>query len=701
MNTWNVNPVYDSKLRRNQLLVKKGAVLQIQHDYGYDNASRLQQVYQGSYTANYTYEANSSLIDKVDYKYSTTTRLTGDRTHDKLNRLTVMANTPQSGLPVSFAYQYNDANQRIRTVLADGSYWLYEYDQRGQVIRGRRFWADHTPVAGQQFDFAFDDIGNRQNTLTGGDQTGGNQRSASYNADKLNRYSSRTVPGGFDVLGVATATSAVTVNSQSTHRKGEYFWKQVDGVNTSVPVWQNNTVTVSGGSTTTGNVWVPQTPEAYTYDNDGNTLTDGRWTYTWDAENRLTRLVARTAVGPQQRLDFEYDHMGRRIRKTVYNNTAGTPPAATDLKSIYDGWNLIAEVSSADALVRQYMWGTDLSGTAQGAGGVGGLVKIYDHASSKTYFPGYDGNGNVAVLVDGDTGAAGAVYEYGPFGELIRSSGTYAAANPFRFSTKYRDAETDFLYYGFRYLNTSTGRWLSRDPIGERGGGNLLDLAENDAVNRIDVDGRFYVWVHQAITEDALAIFVRKNPLNRPCVRSIEIFLDNAAVEQDAHGFDDLRRHYNRKIGNLVSDKVTADQAFAFYLAEETAAFSVSLFRGKCKEALFSLGLLAHSWQDFFAHAVRRDGQGGSEDSNHGGWTAFSVGIRGSPEERSAFWPSSYSLDGDGEHPPKHEPVAAHTAEGLARKREALIFTHKKLSIHLSDWLAHCKCVCEKGDLFK
>ncbi len=49
-----------------------------------------------------------------------------------------MANTPQSGLPVSFAYQYNDANQRIRTVLADGSYWVYEYDEQGQVIRGRQ-----------------------------------------------------------------------------------------------------------------------------------------------------------------------------------------------------------------------------------------------------------------------------------------------------------------------------------------------------------------------------------------------------------------------------------------------------------------------------------------------------------------------------------------------------------------------------------
>ena len=140
LNTWSVNPVYDTKLRRNQLLVKLGAATQVQHDYAYDTASRLQKVWQGLYSANYTYEANSSLIDKLDYKYNDgiTNRLTGDRTYDKLNRLTAMANTPQSGLPVSFAYQYNDANQRIRTVLADGSYWVYEYDEQGQVIGGRR-----------------------------------------------------------------------------------------------------------------------------------------------------------------------------------------------------------------------------------------------------------------------------------------------------------------------------------------------------------------------------------------------------------------------------------------------------------------------------------------------------------------------------------------------------------------------------------
>ena len=42
-----------------------------------------------------------------------------------------------------------------------------------------------------------------------------------------------------------------------------------------------------------------------------------------------------------------------------------------------------------------------------------------------------------------------------------------AKANPFRFSTKYQDDETDLLYYGYRYYSASTGSWLSRDPLAE------------------------------------------------------------------------------------------------------------------------------------------------------------------------------------------------------------------------------------------
>ena len=53
----------------------------------------------------------------------------------------------------------------------------------------------------------------------------------------------------------------------------------------------------------------------------------------------------------------------------------------------------------------------------------------------------------------------------GPFGEPLAASGTVAAEMPFRFSTKYQDAETGLLYYGYRYYDPVTGRWLSRDPL--------------------------------------------------------------------------------------------------------------------------------------------------------------------------------------------------------------------------------------------
>ena len=42
-----------------------------------------------------------------------------------------------------------------------------------------------------------------------------------------------------------------------------------------------------------------------------------------------------------------------------------------------------------------------------------------------------------------------------------------AKANPFRFSTKYQDDESDLLYYGYRYYNANTGRWNSRDPVAD------------------------------------------------------------------------------------------------------------------------------------------------------------------------------------------------------------------------------------------
>jgi RHS repeat-associated protein len=75
-----------------------------------------------------------------------------------------------------------------------------------------------------------------------------------------------------------------------------------------------------------------------------------------------------------------------------------------------------------------------------------------------------------------------ANYEYGPFGEVIRQTGPMAKVNPIRFSTKYQDDESDLVYYGRRYYKPSTGNWLSRDPMKERGGLNLYGMVVNGSV---------------------------------------------------------------------------------------------------------------------------------------------------------------------------------------------------------------------------
>jgi len=364
------------------------------------NGSRLQTVTDNTgataHSATYTYLANSPLVSQITFKQGTTTRMTTTKQFDCLNRLlsTASASSPASGL--NFIYSYNSANQRIRSTLADGNYWLFA------------------------------------------------------------------------------------------------FRKELSLNNTNGPLWELVTVAATGQSSVAGNQFVPKTPEQFYYDADGNLTSDGRWNYTWDAENRLASLVSRTNVGPQTLIKFEYDWQGRRIHKQVWPNTSGTGTPTNDVLFVYDGWNLLAELNATNnAVIRSYLWGADLSGALQGAGGVGGLLKISCSGTQTTNcFVAFDGNGNVAALADAASTNILAQYEYGPFGELLRATGPMATANPFRFSTKYQDDETDLLYYGYRYYNASTGRWLSRDPLEEKGGANLYLFVRNYPIALWDYLGK-------------------------------------------------------------------------------------------------------------------------------------------------------------------------------------------------------------------
>jgi RHS repeat-associated protein len=158
---------------------------------------------------------------------------------------------------------------------------------------------------------------------------------------------------------------------------------------------------------------------------------------------------------------------------------------------------LEAEMGSSGTLVRSYVWGADLSGSPQGAGGVGGLVETRYYGTATTNaFAAFDGNGNVSALVNAADGTVVANYEYGPFGEVIRNSGPMAKNNPLRFSTKYQDDESDLVYYGHRFYKPTTGNWLGRDSAGEDiGGMNLYGFLANNSVGCVDYLGELLIAV--------------------------------------------------------------------------------------------------------------------------------------------------------------------------------------------------------------
>ncbi len=185
--------------------------------------------------------------------------------------------------------------------------------------------------------------------------------------------------------------------------------------------------------------------------------------YVWNSANAFVRLRRKYI---------------RRVLETCVDNGA-TWTAIESRTFVYDDWNLIYERSerpSEGSAELAFFWGPDLSGSLQGAGGVGGLVAV--SIDGFFYFPGYDNNGNVIGYWD-ESGSLVAEYSYDAFGNTLSSSGSMASVFPHRFSTKYYDAETDLYYYGYRYYAPSLGRWISRDPIEETGGRNLYAICLN------------------------------------------------------------------------------------------------------------------------------------------------------------------------------------------------------------------------------
>jgi len=320
-----------------------------------------------------------------------------------------------------------------------------------------------------------------------------------YQANALNQYSQITYPDAKYLSGeVAVGTTSIEVNKQpATNATGFnlLLWSSLQGLVSNENDFYIKTTEGSEPPKVEKRLALSPTGSlAPSYDLDGNLLQDALWDYEWNAENRLVKQTHRADLTLDQlervQLEFVYDSQGRRVKKTVstWNGSSFVP--ASETLFLYDGWNLMAEIDNgSQSMIKSYTWGMDLSGSIQGAGGVGGLLSLEKGAD--VFLPSYDHNGNITAYNDA-SGSVVAEFEYDPFGRLIRETGDHAKDVVHRFSTKYEDAESGYYYYGFRYYDPETSRWLNRDPIEEQGGFNLYGFVKNDGINRWDYLGWYF-----------------------------------------------------------------------------------------------------------------------------------------------------------------------------------------------------------------
>jgi len=153
------------------------------------------------------------------------------------------------------------------------------------------------------------------------------------------------------------------------------------------------------------------------------------------------------------------------------------------------------ESSGMQWTVTRHTWGEDLSGSLQGAGGIGGLLsstvdgsptKNQEQRTTNGFH--YDGNGNVILLTNAKAQET-ARYSYDAFGKTLTATGPAAEQNRYQFSTKPAEEGSSLMYYGYRWYDPVTGRWPSRDPIEERGGFNLYVMTRNSVNNMSDLLG--------------------------------------------------------------------------------------------------------------------------------------------------------------------------------------------------------------------
>ncbi len=304
--------------------------------------------------------------------------------------------------------------------------------------------------------------------------------------DEFGRVATNADTFRYDARG--QVTEVVVVTNTFTHAYDEIGNHLLAGAGVTTNIVVNNALnqtTAFGGETITWNA-------------DGGMASDADWNYDYDAEDRLVAITSRSLTNGALRVHNGYDYRNRRIMKVIdrYDADAGEWNLAERRDFVWDDWNIVHETvatingGTTNVSEIQYFWGSDLSGTLQGAGGVGGLLAV--SRDGLFYFPVYDNNGSIMKYVD-ESGTIAADYLYDDFGRTISQAGELAESFVFGFSTKYLDRETDLVAYQRRFYSTVRKCWINRDPIEENGGVNLYGGCANNFIFNYDSLGESWL----------------------------------------------------------------------------------------------------------------------------------------------------------------------------------------------------------------
>jgi RHS repeat-associated protein len=394
---------------------------------GYDQMGRLVRQYQRTDSLNYlveaTYYANSSLQTQTYPAVpGAADRRVVSYTNDTAGRLSAVSSSATSYAPAAgvSSIGYAAHNGLKTETYGNGLIHAIDYNNRLQATEIKLGTAG-SPASIVSLGYSYGTTNNNGNVLTHTYSGGGLSYTQSYGYDSLNRLTT-------------------TVESGSS-------WSQTNGYDR----YGNRWIDLGGGSQSLYFNTSNNRITGWSYDNAGNLLNDGSHSYTYDGENKISKVDGASA--------YVYDGEGQRVRKLVGEN----------LRFVYGiGGQLLAEFSGATgSLLKEYIYGTS---------GLLATIEPLAVNSNGTRYTTPDHLGSPRVVTNSSASLVSR-HDYMPFGEELGAGvGGRTTAMGFpgsfdgvrqKFTQKERDTETGLDYFLARYYASTQGRFTGPDEFKE------------------------------------------------------------------------------------------------------------------------------------------------------------------------------------------------------------------------------------------